>query len=126
METEISQERLRLREKYGCCPFDYDNLPQSPPNLVVFYVTGYYYRTVPTWYDSNGVDLIPIQFNTWGTKLVYKYVFYKPNVPLCNMEWYMRTSDDIFPNIREWVTMTDMKVERMARYNGYTTWKISC
>jgi len=115
-----------LMEKYGCCTLDYANLPQSPPNLVVFYVSGFYYRTIPDWSDSNGAKLIPIQFSILEDELVYKYVFYKPNIPLCDMVWFMRTSDDIFPNIREWVTQKAMKVTRADKYNGYTTWMISC
>ena len=115
-----------LEKKYGCCTLDGSNLPQSPPNLVVFYVSGFYYRTVPEFYDSNGVKLIPIQFSVLEDKLVYKYVFYKPNIPLCEMKWFMRTSDDIFPNIKEWVTQRVMNVTRAMKYNGYTTWEISC
>lgn len=115
-----------LMRKYGCCALDYSNLPQSPPNLVVFYVSGFYYRTVPEFYDSNGVKLIPIQFSVLEDKLVYKYVFYKPNIPLCEMKWFMRTSDDIFPNIKEWVTQRAMNITRVMKYNGYTTWEISC
>ncbi len=115
-----------LERKYGCCILDYANLPQSPPNLVVFYVSGFYYGTIPEWYDSSGVKLIPIQFNILPNKLVYKFVFYKPNIPLCDMRWFMRTSEDIFPNIKEWVTQRAMKVVRAIKYNGYTTWEISC
>ena len=123
----MATRRLEEFEKYGCCILDNANLPQSPPNLVVFYVSGFYYRTLPEWYDSNGVKLIPIQFNILEDKLVYKYVFYKPNIPLCDMIWFMRTSDDIFPSkIREWVTQRDMHVRRVTKYNGYTTWMISC
>ena len=116
----------RLTEKYGCCTSDYANLPQSPPNLVTFYVSGFYYRTIPEFYNSDGVKLIPLQFNTQSDRLVYKYAFYKPNIDICDMVWFMRTSDDIFPNIYEWVTQREMNVTRVSKYNGYTTWAISC
>nr|QBK85665.1 MAG: hypothetical protein LCMAC101_02600 [Marseillevirus LCMAC101] len=105
---------------------DYANLPQSPPNLVTFYVSGFYYRTIPEFYDVNGVKLIPLQFSIIDDELTYKYAFYKPAGPLCNIVWFMRTSDDIFPRIYEWVTQIEMKVERVSVYNGYTTWAISC
>ena len=116
----------RLMEKYGCCTLDYANLPQSPPNLVTFYVSGFYYRTIPDFYDSNGVKLIPLQFSIHQDSLSYKYAFYKPGGNICDMVWFMRTSDDIFPNIYEWVSQKEMTVTRASNYNGYTTWAISC
>ena len=115
-----------LMKKYGCCMLEQANLPQSPPNLVTFYVSGFYYRTLPEWYDSTGASLIPLQFSILQEELVYKYAFYKPAGDICDMLWFMNTSDDIFPTIYEWVTQREMNVKRVFRYNGYTTWAISC
>jgi len=114
-------------KRYGCCPLDADDLPQPPNNLLVFYVTGYNYRTIPEWGNASGRRLIPVQFAADGDKMLYRYTFYKPyNTPLCQMFWYLSTSDDIVPVITEWVTQTQMSVTRISRYNGYTLWKIAC
>ena len=114
-------------KRYGCCPLDSDNLPEPPKNLAVFYVLGYNYRTIPQWANVEGRRLLPVQFSVDGDKLLYRWTFYKPyNVPLCEMVWFMSTSDDIFPRIEEWITQTSMKVTRVSRYNGYTLWRITC
>lgn len=114
-------------KRYGCCPLDADDLPQPPKNLVVFYVFGYNYRTIPEWAGSNGRRLIPLQFSANGDSLLYRWTFYKPyNRPLCEMKWYLSTSEDIVPTITEWITKTDMKVTRIDQYNGYTLWEVSC
>jgi len=113
--------------RYGCCPLDSDDLPQPPNNMVVFYVFGYNYRTIPEWGDSKGRKLIPVQFAAQGDNLLYRWTFYKDyNVQLCDMVWYLSTSDDIVPQIKEWITKTPMKIQRVDRYNGYTLWKVTC
>jgi len=111
--------------RYGCCTLDYANLPQSPPNLATFFVRGFYYRTLPEWYDADGVKLTPLQFSIINDEMTYKYAFYKPAIALSEMMWYMRTSEDIAPQIDEWVTLSKMKVRRLSTYNGYTTWEIT-
>lgn len=114
-------------KRYGCCPLDSDDMPQPPGNMAVFYVTGYNYRTIPEWANVYGRRLIPVQFSADGDKLLYRWTFYKPyNEPLCKMTWFLSTSDDIVPNIYEWITNTEMTVSRVMKYNGYTLWKVTC
>lgn len=115
-----------IMRKYGCCNLQQANIPQSPKNLAIFYVRGYYYRSVPDWFDVEGAPLIPLQFTASGSALEYKFMFYKPDTDLCNMVWYMSTSDNIMPQIYEWITQKEMNVKRGYVYNGYTTWIISC
>lgn len=114
-------------KRYPCCPLDADDLPQPPKNLVVFYVYGYNYRTIPQWADSQGRRLIPLQFTANGDKLIYRWTFYKPyTTDICNIVWYLSTSDDIVPTITEWITQKQMQATRVERYNGYTLWKVTC
>jgi len=114
-------------KRYPCCPLDSDDLPQPPNNLAIFYVSGYNYRTIPEWADAQGRRLIPVQFSANGDELLYRWTFYKPyNRSLCQMEWYLSTSDDIVPVVEEEIEQRRMTVSRIRRYNGYTLWKITC
>ena len=114
-------------KRYGCCPLDSDDLPQPPKNLVIFEVYGYGYRTIPQWAESSGDRLIPLQFSVDDDGFSYRWMFYKPyNKSLCQMHWFLSTSDDIVPVITETVTGRRMTVARVMRYNGYTLWKVSC
>jgi hypothetical protein len=113
-------------KRYGCCPEDQDDYPSNPRNLAIFEVTGYNYRTIPQWFDSTGQKLIAVQFSVLYEKLYYRWTFYRPQGRICSTPYFLSTSDDIVPTINEATTGTPMKVERVARHNAYTTWKVYC
>ena len=113
-------------KKFGCCPLDSDDLPQPFGNLVVFDLQGFIYRKVPQWFDEDGRKMVPLQFSVDTDNLLYRWTFYKKVGDICNMKWYLSTSDNIVPNIHDWVTSRDMRVERISNEFGHTHWKITC
>ncbi len=115
-----------IRKSYRCCPLDSDDLPQPPGNLLIFVLQGYNYRKIPQWFSSDGRNMIPLQFNVDTDHMLHRWTFYKKLGDVCNMEWYLVTSDNIVPNIYEWISDRDMKVERILNKFGHTYWKISC
>lgn len=108
-------------KRYGCCPFDADDIPSPFPNTLVFEIIGYNYRTIPLWFNSTGQKLIPSQFSV--NDLKYRYTFYHPTHS--KMDFRLSTSDDIVPIIYEKMSGKRMNVRRISRWNGYTTWSIS-
>ena len=113
-------------KRFGCCPLDQDDIPTPPQNLLVFEVIGYNYRAIPTWFDANGERMMNVQFSVVYDQLYYRWTFYKKMGDVCNTHYYFSTSDDIVPTIFEATSGRKMKVRRMSRHNGYTTWLVSC
>lgn len=111
---------------YGCCPYDGNNIPSPPQNLMEFEVAGYAYRSVPIWFDSTGQRMIPLQFSMNFNSLIYRFSFYKKTGSLCSNTFHLSTSDDIVPIIHEIVTGKEMNVTRIAKHNGYTNWSVTC
>lgn len=111
--------------RYGCCPFDEDDIPGPTQNLVIFEMTGYNYRAIPEWFDAAGQKLIPLQFSVLYSKLYYRWTFYKSRPTALQDGFLLSTSDDIFPTIVEFVTKKRMHVQRLGRHNGYTRWLIT-
>ena len=102
------------------------NIPAPLQNLVIFELTGYNYRTLPQWFDETGQKMIALQAGIEFNKLKYIWSFYKREGDLCHNTYHLSTSDDIFPTIHDVVSGNKMKVNRMDRHNGYTSWKITC
>ena len=113
-------------KRFGCCPFDQDDIPAPPQNLAVFELTGFNYRTLPVWFDSTGQRMIPLQFSVVYDKLYYRWSFYKQQGDICENVYHLSTSDDVFPVIHDAVTGKKMNVKRTTRHNGYTSWFITC
>ena len=102
------------------------NLPSPPQNLIIFELTGYNYRALPEWFDETGQKMMALQAGIEFDKLKYVWNFYKREGNLCNNVYHLSTSDDIFPTIYEQITGTKMKVKRIDRHNGYTSWEVTC
>jgi hypothetical protein len=110
-----------------CCSLGQNyNTPAPLKNLIIFELTGYNYRILPTWFDNKGVEMLSLQSSIEHNKLKYTWSFYKKEGELCSEFFYLLTSDDIFPIIYEKITGTYMKVKRIGQNNGYTSWNISC
>lgn len=112
--------------RFGCCPLDQDDIPAPPPNLAIFELKGYLYRTIPEWFDEDGQKLLALQFSITADKSKYRWSFYRPQGELCKKFYRLSTSDDIVPVITELLTGTRMNVIRISKHNGYTTWSVSC
>jgi len=116
-------------KRYGCCPFDQDDLPSPLKNMVVMEITGYYYRDTPQWFNSTGQKLIPSQSSVVYDKLYYRFTFYKSQFKNClsgGQTYYLSTFEDIMPVIHEAISGRRMKVRRMSRWNGQTSWAVFC
>jgi hypothetical protein len=111
-----------------CCGLGQNyNLPAPIENLMIFELTGYNYKTLPEWFDMEGVQMEALQFSIEHSKLKYTWSFYKKEGDnICSSFFHLLTSDDIFPVIYEKITESYMKVERIAQTTNYTSWKISC
>jgi hypothetical protein len=115
------------RPQYRCCgSTQYDNFPSPSQNLLIFEMTGYNYRTIPTWFDEDGQAMNSIQFSAEHRNLLYRWVFYRRLGERCDREYHLSTSDDIVPIIYETTGNKRMKVTRVARHNGYTSWVVKC
>lgn len=111
-----------------CCKPSHQQ-PNPVHNLILFEVSGFRYQYMPIWIDSNGKRMIPLQLNETfnNCKLAYTWKFYKDvNKPLCDMFWFLKTSDDIVPVVIEKITGTFMTVQRKEKCDGVTTWEITC
>jgi hypothetical protein len=114
-------------KRYSCCPQDQDDIPDPLSNMLVFELSNYFYRTLPTWFDSTGRKLPHTRFVIDTDNLLYKWTFYKKDVQrLSDMIFYISTYEDIMPVIYEVVSGTRMNVRRISRHNGYSTFMISC
>jgi len=116
-------------KRYGCCPFDQDDVPGPLSNMVVLEVLGYYYQDQPQWFNYTGQKLIPVQASITYDRLKYRFTFYKRDFEgLCSgtQVYYLSTIDDIMPVVIELMTGKRMKVERAYRWNGQTSWKVYC
>lgn len=110
-----------------CCHSTvYDNIPAPPQNLAIFELSGYNYRTIPVWFDQTGQRMMNLQFSMDYKNLMYRWIFYRKEGDLCDSVFHLSTSDDIFPTIFEVTSGKKMKVKRMSRHNGYTSWEIRC
>lgn len=107
-------------KRYGCC-----DGPINKMNGIktIFVLQSFNYRTIPQWFTNKRDAIIPIQFEVDANSMIYKYSF---SDNLCDTELYLRTSDDIFPIIRELISQKIMNVERCNVINGYTTWRVTC
>ena len=101
------------------------NIPSPPQNLLIFELTGYNYRTLPEWFDETGQKMMSLQSGVEYDKLRYIWSFYKKEGEVENEIYHLSTSDDIFPTIYEEITGRKMKVKRISRHNGYTSWRVT-
>ena len=109
----------------GCCPPQPD-LPSPPQNLAILEISGYFYRTIPTWFDSTGQRMLNLQFSADFNMMWYRWKFYRKVGDLCNNIYYLSTSEDIVPVIHEIISGRRLRVERISHHNGYTTWRVTC
>ena len=113
-------------KRYGCCPSDERNLPAPVPNLMILQLSGFIYRTIPVWFDETGQRLLDLDFSANPDILTYWWRFYKKVGNICPLQFYLSTSDDIVPVITETVSGKTLRVRRISRHNGYTSWMVTC
>lgn len=110
----------------GCCPYKQPDIPQNNANLMRLTLTGTFFRDTPTYFNPKG-EMINLQFYADVPNLYYSWLFYKPeNQELCKLNMILVTTEDVMPNLFEEITQTRMKLHRAERWNGRTTWIITC
>lgn len=110
-----------------CCPPS-DQQPNPVNNLIIFdLMSSFLYQYTPVWEDENGRKLTALEYNKSLSKLSYTWKFYK-NVQdsLCDLTWFLHTSDNVVPVIVERISGTKMNVQRIHKKWGYIVWKVTC
>jgi len=108
--------------RYGCSPKNEENDVIPAPDALVVELRGYNYRTIPNFFDIEGVKLIPINFENDHKFGFYKWKFYKDPRKM-DTDILMTTSDDIMPNVM--ANYRTANISRLTKHNGYTTWTIT-
>lgn len=107
--------------RYACCPENQSNWPTPGPNMLIFEVTGYNYKTIPDFFNHNANKMIPLQSSVNARALKYTYVFYQ-TIPPEDAFYFLATLEDIMPVVTDGKLREPYKVSRQQRHNGYTMW----
>ncbi len=93
----------------------------EPKNSNTIILTGFNYRAIPELFTSEKRRKIPLKFSFYADRSEYTWELYDRD----EKEYYLSTSDDIFPSIYNIDTDRVAYVKRVGKHNGYTTWFVS-
>lgn len=104
--------------RYGCCPTTQNNYKLSEQNNHLT-VTGYIYKKLPRFYDSNFQQVTPIFTKQLTSYLTYEFILPKKNI------YYMISEEDVLPTVFALNKRCNVEKVDNPSLSSYNMFKIS-